>query len=169
MQKKRLKHAWDHFLYHAQQRQTVFNFYVLLLAAHVAAFATTIGRSSEETDTFRIFLGSTLAITSFLFWRLDLRSKDLIDISENSLAKREEHLAKLVGEDSILIIKKSKNKNWRFPLSCVETFGQVYRLIFLLAGWIGNLSRNHSHSLPLFRNHGTCFFRCSNRSVSELE
>ena len=66
-----LYYAWDHFAYHAQQRQTVFNFFLLLIGGCVAAYSATIGESGGEYHLFRSFMGAVLALASLLFWRLD--------------------------------------------------------------------------------------------------
>ena len=47
-----LYYAWDHFAYHAQQRQTVFNFFLLLVGGCVAAYSATIGESGGEYHLF---------------------------------------------------------------------------------------------------------------------
>jgi hypothetical protein len=36
LEKEARTYAWDHFAYHAQQRQTVFNFYLLLVGPFLA-------------------------------------------------------------------------------------------------------------------------------------
>ena len=38
-----LYYAWDHFAYHAQKRQTVFNFFLLVVGGSIAAYSATIG------------------------------------------------------------------------------------------------------------------------------
>src|SRR5437016_10336152 len=73
-------HAWSHFAYHAQQRQTVFNFYLVLMGASAAGFASTLGEQGAEHSAFRAFIGASLAILSLLFFRLDKRNARLVKI-----------------------------------------------------------------------------------------
>jgi hypothetical protein len=46
-------HAWDYFSFHAQQRQTVFNFFIIPNGASLAAFAATIDKPGGGQTAFR--------------------------------------------------------------------------------------------------------------------
>ncbi|WP_449727788.1 RipA family octameric membrane protein [Bradyrhizobium niftali] len=75
--------AWSYFAFHAQQRQIVFNFFVVLIGASLAAFAATIDKPTAPK--LHAVIGCVLMICSFLFWRLDARSRCLIQLAEASL------------------------------------------------------------------------------------
>ena len=55
-------YAWDHFAYHAQQRQTVFNFFLLLGGGCVAAYSAMIVQERSPTTAIAI-----------AFWELSWR------------------------------------------------------------------------------------------------
>jgi hypothetical protein len=137
LEKEARTYAWDHFAYHAQQRQTVFNFYLLLVGGCIAAYASTLGESQIEYDRFRIFMGLVLTIASLLFWRLDQRNATLVKISENALKQFEVRLAEQIKDQSIRLMEAAEVKSSKFPFSKIESFGQIYRLIFAFGGLVG--------------------------------
>lgn len=136
-QKDAQEYAWNHFAYHAQQRQTVFNFYLLLVGGCIAAYASTLGEAELEYERFRAFMGAVLAFASLLFWRLDRRNASLVKISETALKTLEARLAERIEDQSIRLMHFAERKSSRFPLSLIESFGQIYRIIFASAGLAG--------------------------------
>src|SRR5262245_47901337 len=132
-----LYYAWDHFAYHAGQRQTVFNYFVLLLGGCVAAWSATIGQSGAEYNYFRIFLGVVLALASLVFCRLDQRNARLVKISEEALKDLEAQMAKDISVPSIQLMAKAEKKVSRFPFSKIESFSQIYGLIFAVSAIVG--------------------------------
>ena len=132
-----LYYAWDHFAYHAQQRQTVFNFFLLLVGGCVAAYSATIGESAGEYHLFRSFMGAVLALASLLFWRLDKRNARLVEVSEDALKKLEARMAKEISEPSIRLIENAGKKVAGFPFSKIESFSQIYGVVFAVSGLVG--------------------------------
>ena len=130
-----LYYAWDHFAYHAGQRQTVFNYFVLLLGGCVAAYSATMGESGAEYHYFRIFLGVVLALASLVFWRLDQRNARLVKISEDALKDLEAQMAKEIKVPSIRLVENAGKRVSKFPF--LESFGQIYGLIFAVSGVVG--------------------------------
>ena len=126
--------AWDYFAFHAQQRQTVFNFFIILNGAALAAFAASIDKPAATRLHF--FIGCVLAISSFLFWRLDERSRRLIQLAEAALKEIEIRLTAKTELAWLTILARSDNKigGWS---ARVESFTQIYRLAFLLSGLAG--------------------------------
>lgn len=132
-----LYYAWDHFAYHAQQRQTVFNFFLLLIGGCVAAYSSTMGESGAEYNYFRSFLGVVLALASLVFWRLDQRNARLVKVSEDALKKLEARMANDINEQSIRLMENAGKKVSRFPFSKIKSFSQIYGLIFAVSGTVG--------------------------------
>ena len=132
-----LYYAWDHFAYHAGQRQTVFNFFLLVIGGCVAAWSATIGESGAEYNYFRSFLGVVLALASLVFWRLDQRNARLVKVSEEALKDLEAQMAKDINVPSIRMMAKAEKKASGFPFSKIESFGQIYGLIFAVSGVVG--------------------------------
>jgi hypothetical protein len=99
------------------------------------------GESSNmaaQSETVRLGIGCLLIITSLLFWRLDKRSQNLIKASEDALKRAEIRLAALLGGDeSIRLMQIDGHKSQKGVLSYIETFRQIYALIFLLVGLSG--------------------------------
>ena len=87
-----ISHAWNYFAFHAQQRQTVFNFFLVLVGASIAAYATTLSKANEPHDYFHLIVGFLLASSSFLFWRLDKRNSRLINLAERPMKQLESEL-----------------------------------------------------------------------------
>lgn len=130
-----LYYAWDHFAYHAGQRQTVFNFFLLVIGGCIAAWSATIGESGAEYNYFRSFLGVVLALASLVFWRLDQRNARLVKISEDALKDLEARMAKDIDVPSIRLMAKAEKSVSGFPF--LESFGQIYGLIFAVSGVVG--------------------------------
>ena len=130
-----LYYAWDHFAYHAGQRQTVFNFFLLVVGGCVAAYSAMIGESGAEYNYFRSFLGAVLALASLVFWRLDQRNARLVKISEDALKDLEARMAKDIDVPSIRLMAKAEKSVSGFPF--LESFGQIYGLIFAVSGVVG--------------------------------
>jgi hypothetical protein len=126
--------AWDYFAFHAQQRQTVFNFFIVLLGASLAAYAATIEKTAATK--LHIVIGCVLMVSSLLFWRLDERSRRLIQLAEAVLKEIEIRLAARTGLAWLTILPRSENKigGWSAKL---ESFTQIYRLTFFVAGCSG--------------------------------
>lgn len=127
-------YAWNYFAFHAQQRQTVFNFFIVLIGASLAAYAATIDKSSAAR--FHLIIGCVLAASSFFFWRLDERSRRLIHLAEAPLKQMETRLAERTDFSSTIILTNSENKIGGV-FTRVETFSQIYRCAFALVGCVG--------------------------------
>jgi hypothetical protein len=127
-------YAWGYFAFHAQQRQTVFNFFIVLSGASLAAYAATIDKSLVAK--FHFVIGCVLAASSFFFWRLDERSTRLIQLAEAPLKQIELRLAERTGLSSTAILTQSENKIGG-TFARVESFTQIYRCAFAIVGCIG--------------------------------
>src|SRR5262245_20719433 len=132
-----LYYAWDHFAYHAGQRQTVFNFFLLVIGGSVAAYGSTMGESGAVYTYFRCFLGVVLALASLVFWRLDQRNARLVKISEDALKDLEAQMAKEINVPGVRLMTNAEKKVSRFPFSKIESFRQIYGLIFAVSGLVG--------------------------------
>jgi hypothetical protein len=76
--------AWEYFKVHAQQRMSLFNFFVVF-----SSLATTcmVGTFNEKTRSHLvgIGIGILLMLISFIFWMLDERVRFLIKHAERAL------------------------------------------------------------------------------------
>lgn len=130
---KALDHAWRYFALHAQQRISVFNFFVVLSGI----LATGIGAGLQAGKSMALvaaILGAVLALFSYVFYRLDGRGSELVKLAEDALIASEDRCmplyARIVAEeDKRRISDASEPKTW--------TFGRSFRLMFWVMGISG--------------------------------
>jgi hypothetical protein len=82
-------------------------------------------------------MGVVLALASLLFWRLDQRNARLVKVSEEALKKLEARMADEIKEPSIRLIENAEKKVAGFPFSKIESFGQIYGVVFAVSGLVG--------------------------------
>lgn len=129
-----MDHAWRYFELHAQQRMTVFNFFLAI----AGLLAAGIGACLQEGKSFFFLataLGIFLTLVSFIFWKLDQRVSMLIKNSEVILEKLEKHAnnfhAGLFCED-----KKFQNGSI-FNIFSTWSYGRCFRVSFFAVGLLG--------------------------------
>lgn len=83
------QYAWEWFQYHAEQRQTVFRFFLTIVAILAAGYATAW---SADRLNWAAMVSILLIICPILFWRLDERNRNLVKISERYLSVEENRL-----------------------------------------------------------------------------
>lgn len=76
-------YALEYFKVHAEQRLKAFNFYLLLQTALLAVFATLA--KDGQLPKWGAAIAPLGVLFSFVFWKLDDRTRDLIRISEAAL------------------------------------------------------------------------------------
>ncbi len=81
---ERRKHAWDYFQFHAQQRLTTFNFFIVFSSLLAGGLLTTF-QEKYRAPLVGAGAGFILAIISFVFWKIDVRNKQLIKNAEATL------------------------------------------------------------------------------------
>lgn len=127
-----MEHAWKYFELHAQQRMTVFNFF-LAIAGLVAAG---IGVGLQQGGKFSALvslLGCFLSLVAFIFWKLDQRVSFMIKHAEATLC----YLEGVGLSSEVSIFTKEKNNAAGFGSGSVWTYGKCFRLSFLAVGLIG--------------------------------
>lgn len=134
-----LDHAWRYFALHAQQRISVFNFFVVLSGI----LATGIGaglQAGKPMAPVVAILGALLALLSFVFYRLDGRASELVKLAETALISGENTclpgFARVVAEEARQRAPVASPKTW--------TFGRSFRLIFWVMGVAGVLASMYS-------------------------
>ncbi len=72
--------VWDHFKFNADQRLKGFNFFVLLsIFADGGVFAA-LGNSNLDPRLL-VLLGSLIVLLAFVFWLIDTRSRQLLNLT----------------------------------------------------------------------------------------
>lgn len=125
-----MEHAWKYFEIHAQQRISVFNFYL----ATTGLVAAGIGVCLQQGGKFYLAaagLSMFLTFVSFLFWKLDQRVSLLIKRSEIALAEIEKN----IENDKLYLFTED---NFDIDLSngifSVWTYGRCFRISFGIIG-----------------------------------
>ena len=85
------EHGWSWFAYHAGQRMVVFRFFFVLVGGLSVGFYQTLPKSPAIALGFSLL---ALVLTA-LFWRLDLRTQELIKIGEEFLEEIEAEFSKI--------------------------------------------------------------------------
>ena len=77
------QHCWDYFQYHASQRTTVFNFYLVVCALITTGYLHVV--ATPSTSGVGIILGLLFPLLSFIFWKLDCRNAEMVELAEKAL------------------------------------------------------------------------------------
>lgn len=83
LQKELRDYAWKYFSLHAEQRLKTFHFFVILSTV-ITGGILTIAKDVSNVG-YAAPLAYLLSILAFVFWKLDLRNKELIKHGENAL------------------------------------------------------------------------------------
>lgn len=142
------EHAWQYFALHAEQRMRAFHFFLILSTILIAGSLT-----ATREDLLPRYAGAlglySLAFFSFVFWKLDQRSRTLIQTGEAALKAFEALLlaeegsiesvagvALFTQEDEAYQSVRSAQAWWR-PWSLSLSFSQCFALVFLVVGIAG--------------------------------
>lgn len=131
---RNLDHAWRYFSLHAEQRMTVFNFYVASAGLALTGLAWTLADGSTRWP-LGAAAGVGAAALSFVFWRLDQRGSQLVKTAEDALVALE---AGLPTAAAVTTTERSlvSNAGWG-ALSTPWTFGRSFRLLFGVVALLG--------------------------------
>lgn len=128
------KHYYDLFAYHAAQRLTTFNFFVVSLSFFSNAYATLVAKADDQ-HRFYYVMAAVLAFTAYalvvLFSRLDKRNEQIILINEGPLKRIQAVVAERFAGPEWETFKLSNVKATR-----LRTFGSLLPLIYVFAGFL---------------------------------
>jgi hypothetical protein len=82
-------HAWKHLTFHAEQRIKTFNFYVLFATIVTGGLLAFLKEAKHPW--IGTFPAAMLMFISFVFWKLDKRSRELLDFSRSAMRGIERH------------------------------------------------------------------------------
>ena len=77
-------YAWGYFKIHAQQRLTTFNFYITLATLIGTGLFVSLA-DDYKNNLISALLSINLILFSFVFWKLDVRNRQLINNAEEAL------------------------------------------------------------------------------------
>lgn len=127
---KALDHVWRYFALHAQQRISVFNFFIVLSGI----LATGIGagfQAGKPMAPVVAILGALLALFSFAFYKMDRRGSELVKLAETAL---------ILGESTYLpdfariVAVEAKSRLPSVIPPKTWSFGRSFSLIFWVMG-----------------------------------
>jgi len=121
-------YAWNWFSYHAAQRMTVFRFYFLIFGVLSIGYYQTILTNAPLAAGF-----SALAVlSSILFWRIDLRTRELIKIGEDLLLDVERKLTawKIAKVALVASAQTKKSAHAAMFSQKLYSYGQVFNALF---------------------------------------
>ena len=136
------KQYYDLFSYHAAQRLTAFNFFIVSLSFFSNAFAMFVTRTQGNDTYFELAAG--LAIVAWLltlfFARLDKRNEQIIQINEKPLKRMQQAVAEHFedqnvalhsdGDGNANVFRTFREADKSYPF---RTFGSILPWLFTLA------------------------------------
>jgi hypothetical protein len=123
---KALGYGFKWFEYHAAQRITTFNFYLVVYPGMAAAYAFLL---KEKILAGSILVSLLMLLMSILFWQLDIRNRQLIEIGENIIIAS---WSRAGLDDRLNPIESSRTQQ-----SEGLRFKQLFGVVFLVGGVIG--------------------------------
>ncbi len=118
-----IDHAWNWFKFHAEQRMVLVRFYLIMVGALGAGYASMSGMHDGSIALVIALVGM---VVSLLFRRLDLRVSKLIKIGEAVLEKEQLQLYEILKYDEIKIIQRTNEESAGNLTSYRKIFGFMY-------------------------------------------
>lgn len=87
--KLEFRYAWDWFSYHAKQRLTAFNFFLILTGAIIVGYTQAVAGDQKLVG---IALGLFGVIVAVAFWVMDVRNAELVNYGLTALDRLETDL-----------------------------------------------------------------------------
>jgi len=116
--KEMREYVWNYFIAYAQARLTTFRFYLIFCTILIAGLAAVLGTSEKW---LAISLGFLLSFLSFIYWKIDVRHKELIKQAERALEYLEKYFPLPEGENQPHVLQlfyseAERDKSYRrFP------------------------------------------------------
>ena len=136
--KDMLDHAERYFALHAAQRMSLFSFFVVVAGTLGAAIAASL-QLPKLLNLLGVGVGVLLAVTAFVFWKLDQRSAFLVKHAEDSLRQLEDSLPISAARLFSLEPERSREaiRTAPTPFLRMWTYGSAFRLMFWSMGLTG--------------------------------
>jgi len=120
--------AWRHFDFHAKQRIEVFKAYLTLVTIVYAGCGVSV---QSKAYSIGLTLCAVSIIFSVVFYLFDVRSRQLIKISERYLIKEEARLAQLTKNEAIRLFRKSDLAAAVAKQGFRVTFSNLFSALFI--------------------------------------
>ncbi len=93
--KEMREYAWNYFIAYAEARLSTFRFYLVFCTILIAGLAAILGTREKW---FAVSLALLLSFLSFIYWKVDVRHKELIKHAEQALEFLEKKIPFSEGE-----------------------------------------------------------------------
>ena len=135
--------AWAYFSLHAAQRMQSFQFYITLVTALVGG-AIVLMKSDGASHMWLALIYAIASLLSFVFWKLDCRTRLLIKNAEAALKYLDyqynlsdvdglPHPLRLFDKDEVMAGHSSAGNIWNSELS----YSKCFNLVFAIFGYGG--------------------------------
>ena len=146
-------YIWEYFRYHASQRLTTFNFYIIICTL----LGTGYLRAIDGSLGVAIVLALLFCFITFIFWKLDIRNKQIIDNARKAMRvieRNDERKSMQYREDPCLLFcyldsqtENEKKKKSFWPWKVYYGYAECFRLVFVLFFFLGVLASLYSLTL----------------------
>ena len=129
------QYVWCYFELHANQRMSVFKFFIGLATFLTASL---LAAAVQKHHVAGALLGALLTLVSFVFWRLDERTCFLIERSERALEELEDvFFGNDAGSLRRLQLFREEKMETDNMTGVLTTYGQCLKALFFTFGAIG--------------------------------
>lgn len=139
------QYAWDYFQLHAGQRLKTFEFYIVISTLLLSGYV--ISLKEDSLIFIGIVIGFLLIVLSFVFWKLDVRNKQLIKNAEQALKTIEDevisennegvpHNFKLFHYDDFNV-QKERQKTRKLPWNKHFSYSNCFNIMFGVFALLG--------------------------------
>lgn len=130
-----LEYAWRYFQMHAQQRISVFNYFIATSTLLVTGIGFVL-HAPPDTWFLGLAAGILLMLLSLIFWKLDARVSSFIKVSEEVIARAEARLI-TAPELRMVSVERTMTRATKFAVHKAWTYGQAFRFIFIIMALLG--------------------------------
>ena len=124
-----VEHAWKYFELHSNQRITLFNYFLFIMAGLGAAIGASL-QASNKFSYVGIFISIFIILVSIVFWKLDQRTSFLVKQSEQVFKNLERNSSIDIGifcNEEANLARANQN---RMLLNKIITYGLIFRSTF---------------------------------------
>lgn len=129
-------YAWEYFKVHAQQRMSLFNFFVVFSSLATTCLVATF-QEKTHAPMVGMAIGILLVVISFTFWKLDERVRFLIKHAESALKWVESTYSLEDGIDKPHILRLFTCEERQTAGNGQLTYSKCFLATFLVFGIVG--------------------------------
>jgi len=125
---------WNYFSLHANQRVQVFNFFIIIECFLIGGFFT-VSQLASENKFYKIVICCLVVLFSFIFFLLDIRTKNIIKIVEKSIIQVEEKYKDKIGKENMIFSCEqefTKLDRTKSLFKKLLSYSNIFLIIFFL-------------------------------------